>query len=184
MRSRLLVTVAAAALLVLAGCGDKTDYIRIATTEGTSVDVGDLVYQVQISRYLNPSDIEDREYLVGVPTNEPVLTGDQTWFGVFIRVKNYTDESQQPTTQMVIKDTEGNEFFPIKLPTSNVFAYNPSRLPAHQVLPNPDTAAASGPIQGSLILFKLKTDSLQNRPLELRIKRGGSPVTAVVDLDV
>ena len=43
--------------------------------------------------------------------------------------------------------------------------------------------ASEGTIQGSLLLFKLKTESLQNRPLEFRFKRG-SGTTGVVDLDV
>ena len=47
----------------------------------------------------------------------------------------------------------------------------------------PDSAAASGPIQGSLILFKLDVDSLQNRPLKLEIEQAGSE-TAEIDLDL
>ena len=37
-------------------------------TEGTYLDLGGLKYQVQISRLLNPSSIEDRAYLVGLNT--------------------------------------------------------------------------------------------------------------------
>jgi hypothetical protein len=50
------------------------------------------------------------------------------------------------------------------------------------VLPIPDSAAASGPIQGALILFRLKTPSLQNRPLKLFIEHEGDEAT--VDLDL
>ena len=114
---------------------------------------------------------------------EPAPTGQETWFGVFMRVKNYTDAAQTPATQFVIADTEGNKYYPISLPRTNVFAYRPDRLPAHQVLPNPETAAANGPIQGSLILFKLKTDSLQNRPLVLTISQPGQD-SAEVDIDL
>ena len=52
-----------------------------------------------------------------------------------------------------------------------------------QVYPPPDTAAASGPIQGSLILFKLTNDSLQNRPLKLEIEQEGFE-SAEIDLDL
>jgi len=53
------------------------------------------------------------------------------------------------------------------------------------VLPTPDSAAASGPIQGSLILFRLKTDSLQNRPLRFEIEQGGADTpTGEIDLDL
>ena len=182
MRFRVLA-VAALAALALAGCGEKTDYVRFAETEGTYVDVGQLTYQVQLSRYLNPADPEDREYLVGVPPNEATLTGDEIWFGVWMRVKNYSDQTETPTDQFVITDTERKEYFPVPLPPTNVFAYRPKPLGPAQVLPQPDTAAASGPIQGSLILFKLKTESLQNRPLVLHIEQPGQD-PAEIDLDL
>jgi hypothetical protein len=181
MRFRAFV-VAAVAALAFAGCGEKTDTIQFAETEGIYVDVGKLVYQVQLSRFLNPGDPEDKQYLVGVPPNEQPTAGE-TWFGVFMRVKNYSDETLTPTTQFVIKDTEGAEYFPVKLPESNVFAYNPYPLGPDEVLPRPDTAAASGPIQGALILFKLKIASLQNRPLVLHIQQPGQD-EAQIDLDL
>jgi hypothetical protein len=56
-------------------------------------------------------------------------------------------------------------------------------VPGNEIFPNPSSAAGQGPIQGSLLLFKLKTDSLQNRPLELRFNNGGG-TTGVYDLDV
>jgi hypothetical protein len=181
MRFRVLV-VAVLASVVFAGCGEKSDYVRFAETEGIYVDVGDLVYQVQVSRYLNPGDIEDKAYLVGLPINTQV-GADETWFGVFMRVKNYTDRTLTPTTDFVIVDTEENEFRPIKQDDSNPFAYNPGPLPPHEVYPNPQSAAANGPVQGSLILFKLKTDSLQNRPLVLHIEQAGQE-PAEIDLDL
>src|SRR3954447_12469353 len=100
--------VAAFACLALAGCGEKTDITTFAETEGIYLDVGNLVYQVQLSRYLNPADVEDREYLVGVPADEAQLTADEIWFGVWMRVKNYSDETLTPTTQFRITDTEKN----------------------------------------------------------------------------
>jgi hypothetical protein len=182
MRFRVLAA-AAVASLAFAGCGEKSDYVRFAETEGIYVDVGNLVYQVQLSRYLNPSDIEDRDYLRGLPINTKLQTGE-VWFGVFMRVKNYQDEALNPTKDFKITDTEDNEYFPTALDASkNVFAYNPGSLPAHQVLPIPDSAAMLGPIQGSLILFKLKTESLQNRPLVLHIEQAGQE-GAEIDLDL
>jgi len=182
MRIRAFV-VAAFACLALAGCGEKTDITTFAETEGIYVDVGNLVYQVQLSRYLNPADPEDKEYLVGIPPNEATLTGGEIWFGVWMRVKNYSNETLMPTTQFVINDTEGNKYYPIKLPESNVFAYNPKPLGPDAVLPAPNTAAANGPIQGSLILFKLKIESTANRPLVLHIQQPGQD-EAQIDLDL
>jgi hypothetical protein len=180
MRRLLLIAALATAF---AGCGVE-DYIHEAETEGIYVDVGNLVYQVQLSRYLNPGDIEDREYLMGLPAGtSPQLPGNETWFGVWMRVKNYSNETLTPSDDFTIVDTEENEFRPIPLDDTNVFAYRPIPLHADAVLPTPDSAAASGPIQGSLILFKLPVDSLQNRPLRLEIQQAGSE-TAEIDLDL
>jgi hypothetical protein len=180
MRRFVLIALLATAF---AGCGVE-DYIHEAETEGVYVDVGNLVYQVQLSRFLNPDDVEDREYLVGLPPGTtPQLPGDEIWFGVWMRVKNYTDETLTPSNDFTIVDTEENEFRPIPLADTNVFAYRPTPLGPDEVKPKPDTAAASGPIQGSLILFKLTTDSLQNRPLKLEIEQAGSE-SAEIDLDL
>jgi hypothetical protein len=177
----LLVFVAAA----FAGCGNKTAIITEAETEGVYVDVAGLTYQVQMSRYLNPGDPEDKEYLTGLPTGtDPVLPGDEIWFGVWMRVKNYSGGPLTPTDTFRIVDTEEDEFHPVEIDTeANPFAYRPVLLQHSQVLPTPDTAAASGPIQGSLILFRLTTDSLQNRPLKLEIEQEGAE-PAEVDLDL
>ena len=180
MRRLLLIAALATAF---AGCGVE-DYIHEAETEGVYVDVGNLVYQVQLSRFLNPGDVEDREYLMGLPAGtSPQLPGNETWFGVWMRVKNYSDETLTPSDDFTIVDTEENEFRPIPLDDTNVFAYRPIPLHADAVLPTPDSAAASGPIQGSLILFRLPTDSLQNRPLKLEIEQEGA-TTGEIDLDL
>ena len=170
---------------IFAGCGNKTELTSVAETEGIYVDVGGLTYQVQLSRFLNPGDVEDKEYLHGLPQGiNPVLPGDETWFGVWMRVKNYSKEALRPTGTFTIVDTEENEFRPVPLSaSSNPFVYEPVRLQPAQVLPLPDTAAASGPIQGSLILFRLKTDSLQNRPLRLSIEQPGAE-SGEIDLDL
>jgi hypothetical protein len=171
------------AVLALAGCGTgNPDFVKEAETEGTYVDVGGLTYQVQMSRYLNPSDSEDREYLQGVPG--ALDTAKQIWFGVWLRVKNYSGESLTPTTDFEITDTLNNRFTPVSLPQTNVFAYNPGPLGHANVYPPPDTAAASGPIQGSLVLFKLDEASISNRPLILHITAAGDPEPATVSLDL
>ncbi|HEY6889338.1 MAG TPA: hypothetical protein VI300_16200 [Solirubrobacter sp.] len=183
MLRKLVLLVFAAAFL--AGCGNKVATITSAETEGVYVDVGGLTYQVQLSRYLNPGDVEDKQYLQGLPPGvSPQLPGDETWFGVWMRVKNYSDPPIMPTDQFVIEDTEGNKFEPVPLDAkTNVFVYVPSLLHHAQVLPIPDSAASSGPIQGSLILFRLKVNSLQNRPLKLTIEKEGAE-SGEIDLDL
>jgi hypothetical protein len=168
--------------LVVSGCG--TEAIRTdALTEGLYVDVGPLSYQVQISRYLNPGDTEDKAYLAGLPAGTAPNSKDSVWFGVFIRVKNYSDAAQTPASEFWIEDTEGNRFDPVELdPKLNAYAYRPVPIGPAQWLPNPQTTAGMNPIQGELLVFNLKVDDLQNRPLELHIKNGDDE--AVVELDL
>ena len=173
------LALAVIAALVLAGCGNAA-YVREADTEGTYVDVAGLTYQVQLSRYLNPADPEDREYLIGAPG--ALQANKQIWFGVWMRVKNYSDQPATPTTEFTITDTLNNKFTPVTLPATNVFAYHAAPLGHSNVYPTPDTAAASGPIQGSLILFKLDESSIANRPLVLHVGSGNAEATVSLDL--
>jgi hypothetical protein len=184
MRRLIVISAALLCALLAAGCGNKQETVTLGDTEGIYIDIDDLMYQVQISRYLNPRDLEDRSYLLGLPSSTAAPTGEETWFGVFIRVQNPTDETIAPANDFSIVDTQDNVYRPIPLDTNiNQFAYKPDPIAPKDLIPEPDTIASETTIQGSLLLFKLKTESLQNRPLEFRLKRG-SGTTGVVDLDV
>jgi hypothetical protein len=183
---RLTVVLAALACAVLAaGCGNKLETRTVASTEGPYLDQGGLEYQIQISRYLNPADVEDKVYLSGLPASTPEPAGDETWFAVFMRVVNASDKTLTPANDFEIEDTLGNVYRPVPLDSKvNPFAYEPNPIPAKSMIPQPDSIASEGVIkQGALLLFKIKTDSLQNRPLVLRF-RTGSGQTDTVDLDV
>jgi hypothetical protein len=183
---RLLMVLVLAAALVAGGCGNKQDTRTIGETEGIYIDVGDLKYQVQISRILNPNDIEDRNYLTNLPEGTLEPKADEAWFGVWMRVENTNSEKSLPTaSNFEIRDTQDNVFRPYDQ-TGNVFAYQAvDKLGPNAVLPNSESPAGSGPIQGSLILFKLTNESLANRPLEFRITSPTDPSNVgVVDLDV
>ena len=184
VRSFLLLAALASALLA-AGCGNKHEGgVTVADTEGIYLDIDELKYQVQISRYMNPSDIEDRAYFAGLPEGTTQPGGEETWFGVFIRVQNQTDRAIAPANQFEIVDTQDNVYRPIPLDANvNPFAYQPNPIGPRSLIPQPDSVAAEGTVQGSLLLFKVKTESLQNRPLEFRFRRG-SGTEGVVDLDI
>ena len=182
LRKFLLLSLVAA---LFAGCGNKGEEHIEAETEGIYLTAGGLTYQVQMSRFLNPGAVDDEEYLRGLPEGVPAqLPGDEIWFGVWMRVKNYSDETLTPTTNFTIVDTEQNEYRPVPLDASNPFIYEPIALQHAELIPVPNSANQSGPIQGSLILFRLKTDSLVNRPLRLYIEAGGDEEPRIVDLDL
>jgi hypothetical protein len=182
VRSAVILTIAAAAL---AGCGNKHAIVTKAHTEGIYLDVGPLDYQVQISRYLNPAEVPDNSYVLGLGDAGATLDKGQTWFGVFLRVQNQTDQPHPVATQFKITDTLGNEFQPVSIdPKSNPFAYAPFTLAPKDTYPRPDSVASLDSAQGSLVLFKLPYANLQNRPLEFHIASPEGGGDGVVDLDL
>jgi hypothetical protein len=189
LRRPLAVLVALLASGGLAACGNHPDEeapVVRAETEGLYLNIGDLKYQVQVSRQLNPSDVQDRSYLAGLPVAQRTLKPDEVWFGVFLRVENETGRPHPPASDIQIIDTQEESFRPIPLNLSNPFAYRSTRqVPANDVVPLRDTPAFDTPIRGALVLFKLTLTSLANRPLELHIVgRSGRQQTGIIDLDV
>lgn len=185
MRRVLRLTILLAALaLVATGCGNKQEVRTTAATEGPYIDLNDLKYQIQISRYLNQNDVEDETYLTGLPAGTEQPAGDETWFGVFLRVQNTTDHPLDPANDFEIIDTLDDVYRPIPLdPKVNPFAYDPTPVEPQNLIPRENSVASEGVIQGSLLLFKLKTSALQNRPLVFKLRRG-SGTQGTIDLDV
>jgi hypothetical protein len=179
----------ALAMLVLviafgAGCGGAEE-ATVADTEGIYLDIGGLKYQIQMSRYLNPADTEDREYLIGAPESARQPRADEVLFGVWVRVQNTSDAVRRAADTWEIRDTQDNVFRPIPVQTDiNPFVYNAQDVPPNTVLPLAATAAGQGPTQGLLLIFRIKVDSLQNRPLELRFSNGAGGQVGTYDLDV
>jgi len=158
---------------------------RHAQTEAIYLEVGRLKYQVQLSRILNAADVEDRQYLAGLPSSAPKVDRDETWFAIFMRVENDSDERATSTDRFEIVDTEDTRYRPVPLDTAgNPFAYTARPLEPGDVQPSPSSAAGQGPIQGELLLFRIPISTLQNRPLQLRFRDPTSSQVGVVDLDV
>ena len=173
----------------LSACGkhhDETAAIQHIEGEGFYLTLGDLKYQVQGSRQLNPDDDQDRSYLVGVPAAQLELKPDEVWFAVFMQVENEGDEPLAPSGDIEIHDTQDEVFKPLPVADANRFIYRSSEpIPPGEVTPLPDTPAFDTPVRGSLLLFKLKLTALDNRPLELIIEGTQTPKqTGIIDLDV
>jgi hypothetical protein len=184
-RRLLTLLLVAVAAVGLGACGNKTSRTLHADTEGVYVDVGPMKYQVQISRLLNPSDPEDRGYLIDLPAGQGLGPSDQ-WFGVFMRVENGSEHAALAAQDYEIVDTQDNHYKPVQMGPKNVFAYRAGALGAHQVLPQPSSPAAENTIQGAMLLFKIPNANFANRPLELRIAppAGAGTQVGTVDLDV
>jgi hypothetical protein len=164
------------ALGVVAGCGEEeTSHV----VEGEPIELGDLRFNVAITRFLNPDDVEDAEYLEGLPPPAP----GHDYLAVFLDVENEGDEDATlPTAEQIeIKDTTGEHFEPIE--TESLFALElGAPIEAGAEVPEEDTAARSGPVQGSFILFELPVEAESNRPLELELTADGEDGTIELDL--
>jgi hypothetical protein len=182
VRKLALALLALAAVLALAACGNKQKVTTTGDTEGANLNVGPLTYQVQISRQLNPRDPEDRSYLQGIGPALSRLPTGQTWFGIFVRVANEGNDTHPATSDFAITDTQNHVYHPVPQVPGNPFTYRPGPVASGGLIPQPDTVASEGVIQGSLVLFKLPLATLDNRPLELEISQGRK--SARVTLDV
>jgi hypothetical protein len=189
----LLAALAILGVLALSACGSSHSKVTTGTYAGESganapyLNVGPLVYEVQLSRQLNPYDTEDSAYLQGMTPAERTLEPGQEWFGVFIQVYNNSSLPHPAALapKVVIFDTQDNTYVPTPLPLSNPFAYRGGLVPAKGRLPELDTIAANAATQGALILYKIYTVSLDNRPLKLRIvDPNNTALTASAELDV
>jgi hypothetical protein len=181
LTTRVTAAVAAIAAVALglgfAGCNtdpEQTTHV----SEGQGMQLGDLLYNVQITRILNPSDAEDKAYLVGQKPPGP----DQYYLGVFMRIQNEGDTSAQVPTGFKVVDTIGDTFNPI--PSKSLFALKlGDTMHSGDELPEPESTAANGPIEGSMVLFRVTESAVQDRPLPLQIPSSAGS-TGTVELDI
>jgi hypothetical protein len=179
------------AVLALSACGQAHTRVTTGTYAGEGgadapyLYVGPLIYQVQVSRQLNPFNVEDAAYLQGVPLSERKLEPGQEWFGVFMQVYNTSNLPHQATTDLTVSDTQNNTYTPIPLSATNLFAYRGGLVPANSQLPAPGTIAYLDSAQGQLVLYKIQIASLNNRPMQIKIIDPEHPTeTASAELDV
>jgi len=157
---------------------------QVAETEGIYLHVDGLKYQVQISRQLNPLIVMDRDYMHGVAGGAADLGQDEEWFAIFMRIENPNDKRDLPNaTEFQITDTQGNVYRPVQIGRGNVWAYRAANVRHDDIYPIRNSPAGERPPYGSLLLFRLRRDSLDNRPLELKLT-GRSGQQAIINLDV
>jgi len=190
-RLSLLAVLVALAAGLTACSDDSHTRVTTGTYAGESgqnapyLNVGPLIYEVQLSRELNPADTEDASYLTGLTPAQRRLSHGEEWFGVFLQVYNESSTPHPVATNLTISDTQNNVYTPIVPAFTNEFAYRGGLLAAKARIPALNTVAANGPTQGALLLYKIKVVSLDNRPLELKIVDPLDPTqSASAELDV
>jgi hypothetical protein len=147
--------------------------------EGEPIELGDLRINVQLTRFLNPNNIEDAQYLEGLPPPP----ADKDYLGVFLEAENESDEpAKLPSAEeLIVIDTTGKEFEPSESET--VFALElGTEVEGKGEIPQAESAASSGPVQGSLVIFLVDTGVSENRPLELELTADGEQ--GIIELDI
>ena len=115
-----------------------------------------------------PADVEDRDYLIGLPAEPAARPTDEV---VVRRLhagrERRRDKPRAGRRHSRSRDTQGNVFQPVRArPRRTSFAYRAGDArgrrpgPACRTPPRP----GNGPIQGSLLLFKVRRASLAEPP--------------------
>jgi len=171
------VLVLALALVGVAGCGSDEGK---EADEGVPIKLGSLEINVQETRFLNPAQPDDHEYLEGQQLPTPA---GKSYLGVFLTIENHGDAAARlPTNaQVSITDTTGAayESIPSHTPFSAPLG---AELAGGNDIPTPGTAAANGPTQGALVIFLVDEGVSENRPLKLEIEHEGE--TGEITLDI
>jgi len=199
----MFLALALCAAVFAAGCGEEEE---LHVVEGEPLELGELSYNVQITRLLNPDDPEDEGYLAGQERPEP----GHAYLGVFLTVHNDGDEDADLPYAFKVRDTQAAEgsshglgiYDPI--PSGSVYALQlpgqeeppsadfpegtiddlqPTTVPADGEIPVPDTTAADGVIGGAMLLFLVDQNVAENRPLELEVPGDGGE-SGFVELDI
>ncbi len=171
------VLVCALAVLGVAGCGND---LGKEADEGVPIQLGDLRFTVQETRFLNSSQSDDKEYLAGQQLPPP---HGKSYLGVFLTIHNSGDNAVRVPTnaEMSVVDTTGAAYQSIPSDTDFAAPLGSTLAPGADV-PAPGTAAANGPTQGALILFLVDEGVSESRPLKLEIESQG--VTGEITLDI
>ena len=163
--------------LSIAACGSSSDE-KTNLLEGEPVTLGNLQYNVVFSRFLNPHDIEDHEYLVG----QAPPPADAAYFGVFVQIINKSHDRHEPIPrEFKVVDTEDQEFTSLASDSSYALPLGGSIGP-EDVAPALDSTPQVGPIGASLVLFEIPDAAAENRPLQFVISGTDGP--ASIDLDI
>lgn len=167
-----------AALLV--GCGSPPDRDAPA---GTTVTQDGVAYSVQFSRELNPEAPDDRVVLGGLARRKGLVGPGTTLVGVFVQARNDAAGPRRTFAAPRLVTAFGKTFAPLQLPPADPFAYRGALLEHGREIPGPQTAAAQGPDDGLVLVYRVPTGVfVTDRPFTERF--GPDDRAASVQLDI
>jgi hypothetical protein len=149
---------------IVAGCSDGK--LGTEGEEGRFIRADDAVYQVQLTRRLNPRQHPDDTLLRG----QAPAPADEQYLAVFLTIKNDGSKPYQPPRDMKVMDTVGNEYLPLDATQSGFGLDFGTPIAPGDVAPPVDSPAAEGPDRAAMVLFRVKLESAtDNLPLELEV---------------
>ena len=165
------------ALVTVTACGQEE---RSEGEEGEYVHAGEAVYQVQLTRLLNPRQRPDDTLVRG----QASLQSDEQFLAVFLRIENEGEEAYAPPRDMKVIDSDGNEYLPLDATQSGFGLDFAEEIPPKDEAPAANSPAAEGPNGAAMVLFRVKIASAtDNLPLELEVPTGGDE-SSRIRLDV
>ena len=177
--SAALVATALAAIVVLPACGTEEE--KREGAEGEFITVGEVDYQVQLTRLLNPQQRPDDAFVRG----QAELPAGEAYLGVFLKIENDGDVPYQPPRDMKVVDTQGNEYLPLDTVQSGFGLDFGEPIPAGDDAPPTNSPASFSPTSGALVLFRITEESAtDNLPLVLEIPVEGEEEPSRITLDV
>jgi hypothetical protein len=157
------------------GCGSGGK-LKTEGEEGAFLRAGEAVYQVQLTRRLNPRQHPDDTLLRG----QAPVPADEQYLAVFMTIKNQGSKPYLPPRDMKVVDTIGNEYLPLDATQSGFGLDFGKPIAPHDVAPPVNSVAAEGPDAAAMVLFKVKLESAtDNLPLELEVPTGPKTATRI-----
>ena len=181
MRRRIpTLALLALAGLVLAALADRLRFRGRdrRSAEGEPIEIAGLSYNIQITRFLNPDDTEDAEYLVGQPPAKPGTSLPRRLHGRSPTTAT-SRGPRRPTSPSSTRSTTSTTPSRARARTRSRSA--PRWRPRANCRPRlrpPQT----GPNQGSLLIFPVSDDVSDNRPLRLEIQTYDGSGEVILDI--
>jgi hypothetical protein len=140
------------------------------------VAVGGLQYEAMLGRPIYPSHAVDAAMVAGLPARDRRLRPGQMLFGAFIAVANDSPRSRPAARRIELRDDAGHVYRPLRLSTSNPYAYVPRPVPPKTRIPGVGTPADDNlAATGKLLLFRIPADRYDEAVLELVIHDARNP---------
>jgi hypothetical protein len=140
------------------------------------VAVGGLQYEAMLGRPISPNQWLDAPMVAGLPAGDRRARPGQMLFGAFIGVTNDSPRSLPAARDIELRDEAGHVYRPLRLSTSNPYAYVPRPVPPKTRIPGVGTPADDNlAATGKLLLFRIPADSYEDGVLELVIHDARNP---------